>query len=244
MNTDILNGRTVVITGATSGIGEACALTYASVGAQVVAAGRRDERLRILVRKIVSEGGKAIGVVTDVTSELAVMNLFDQALSHFGTVDVLINNAGVASVSKVEDCLLDSWNHVLTTNLTSAFLCSREAFKLMKLRRRGRIVNVGSISARVPRAHTPAYTASKFGLEGLTRALAIDGREFNIAVSLINPGIVATDLAPESVRSIPDFTATPKTIADAILHMTALPDHLNFYEAMIIQNRLPFLGRG
>ena len=108
----------------------------------------------------------------------------------------------------------------------------------------GRIVNVGSISARVPRANSPAYTASKYGLDGLTHALALDGRDFNVAVSLFNPGIVATEISPGAVKLPADFAAQPEDIADAILHMTALPDHLNFYEAMIVQNKIPFLGRG
>jgi len=244
VNLDILKGRVAVVTGASSGIGEACALGYAEAGAKVVMAARRQERLDALVSKIEAAGGEAIGVVTDVTSEDAVAHLFKQAVDRFGTVDILINNAGVAQSIPVEDCTLEQWNTVIGTNLTSAFLCSREAFRIMKPQGHGRIVNIGSISARVPRADSPAYTASKYGLDGLTHALAVDGREFNIAVSMFNPGIVATEIAPGAVKLAADFAAQPKDIADAILHMTALPDHLNFYEAMIVQNKLPFLGRG
>ncbi|WEK46016.1 MAG: SDR family oxidoreductase [Candidatus Andeanibacterium colombiense] len=244
MNLDILKGRVAVVTGASSGIGEACALGYAEAGAKVVMAARRADRLEALVAKIEAAGGEAIGVVTDVTSEDAVANLFRQAVDRFGTVDILINNAGVAQSIPIEESTLEQWNTVLTTNLTSAFLCSREAFRIMKPQGHGRIVNIGSISARVPRADSPAYTASKYGLDGLTHALAVDGRDFNIAVSLFNPGIVATEIAPGAVKLAADFAASPKDIADAILHMTALPDHLNFYEAMIVQNKLPFLGRG
>jgi NAD(P)-dependent dehydrogenase (short-subunit alcohol dehydrogenase family) len=232
------------VTGASSGIGEACALGYAEAGAKVVLAARRADRLDALVAKIEAAGGEAIGVVTDVTSEDAVANLFKQAVDRFGTVDILINNAGVAQSIAIEESTLEQWNTVLTTNLTSAFLCSREAFRIMKPQGHGRIVNIGSISARVPRAESPAYTASKYGLDGLTHALAVDGRDFNIAVSLFNPGIVATEIAPGAVKLAADFAASPKDIADAILHMTSLPDHLNFYEAMIVQNKLPFLGRG
>jgi NAD(P)-dependent dehydrogenase (short-subunit alcohol dehydrogenase family) len=244
LNLEILRGRVAVVTGASSGIGEACALGYAAAGARVVMAARRAERLAALVAKIEAAGGEAIGIATDVTDEAAVANLFTQALARFGTVDILINNAGIASSIAIEECPLEMWHKVLDTNLTSAFLCSREAFRIMKPRGRGRIVNIGSISARVPRANSPAYSASKFGLEGLTHALAIDGRESNIAVSLFNPGIVATELAPGAVKLAPDFAATAQDIADAVLHMTALPDHLNFFEAMIVQNKLPFLGRG
>lgn len=244
VNLDILKGRVAVVTGASSGIGESCALAYAKAGAKVVLAARRTDRLAGLVTRIEAENGEALAVATDVTSEEAVANLFLQAVTRFGTVDILINNAGVADSTAIEECPLETWERVISTNLTSAFLCSREAFRIMKQKGHGRIVNVGSISARVPRANSPAYAASKFGLDGLTRSMAIDGREFNIAVSMFNPGIVATEIAPGAVKLDPDFAAQPEDIADAIIHMTALPDHLNFYEAMIVQNKLPFLGRG
>mgnify|MGYP001041613614 CR=1 FL=1 len=244
VNLDILKGRVAVVTGASSGIGEACALAYARAGAKVVLAARRAERLEALAQRIAGEGGEALGVVTDVTSESDIADLFRQAVDRFGTVDILINNAGFADSTPIEECSLELWMRMLNTNLTSAFLCSREAFLIMKPQGRGRIVNVGSISARVPRNNSPAYTASKYGLDGLTHALALDGRDFNIAVSMFNPGIVATEIAPGAVKLPADFAAMPEDIADAILHMTALPDHLNFYEAMIVQNKIPFLGRG
>jgi NAD(P)-dependent dehydrogenase (short-subunit alcohol dehydrogenase family) len=244
VNLEILKARVAVVTGASSGIGEACALAYAAAGAKVVLAARRKDRLDALVTRIESAGGEALGVVTDVTDEAAVANLFKQAVDRFGTVDILINNAGVAESIPIEECTLEGWNRVIGTNLTSAFLCSREAFKIMKPQGHGRIVNIGSISARVPRANSPSYTASKYGLDGLTHALAVDGREFNIAVSMFNPGIVATEIAPGAVKLPEDLVAQPEDIADAIVHMTALPDHLNFYEAMIVQNKIPFLGRG
>ncbi len=244
MNLEILKGRVAVVTGASSGIGEACALGYARAGAKVVLAARRAERLDALVEKIEGMGGQALGVPTDVTSEDAVDALFERALERFGTVDILINNAGFADSTPIEDCSLELWMRMINTNLTSAYLCSRHAFRIMKPQGHGRIINVGSISARVPRETSPAYTASKYGLNGLTHALALDGRDWNIAVSLFNPGIVATEISPGAVKLPRDFAAAPEDIADAIIHMTAIPDHLNFYEAMIVQNKLPFLGRG
>src|SRR5690606_20854801 len=141
----------------------------------------------------------------DVTDEAAVDNLFGQAVERFGTVDVLINNAGIADSTPVDEMALDLWRQVIDTNLTSAFLCARAAFRIMKGQRRGRILNIGSISARVPRQNSPAYAASKWGLDGLTRSLAIDGREFNIAASIFHPGIVATEIAPGAVKLPEDF---------------------------------------
>ena len=244
MSVSILQDRVAVVTGASSGIGQACALAFAEKGAKVVLAARRAERLDKLVAEIEAMGGEALAVATDVTDEAAVQNLFDRAVERFGTVDVLINNAGIADSTAIADMPLGLWQQVLGTNLTSAFLCSRAAFRVMKGKGRGRIVNIGSISARVPRANSPAYAASKWGLDGLTRSLAIDGREFNIAASIFHPVIVATEIAPGAVKLPEDFAASPKDIAGVIVHMCDIPDHLNFYEGMVVQIDLPFLGRG
>lgn len=240
----ILQGRVVVITGASSGIGEACAVAFVEKGAKVVLAARRAERLKSLVARIEDMGGEALAVATDVTDEDAVADLFSQAVARFDRVDVLVNNAGIADSTAADELELALWRKVIDTNLTSAFLCARSAIRIMKRQGHGRIINVGSISARVPRAESPAYTASKWGLDGLTRALAIDGRAHNIAVSIFHPGIVATELS-SSVRSMPDdLVAQPGEAADIIVHMADLPDHLNFYEALLVQNKIPFLGRG
>ena len=240
----ILQGRVVVVTGASSGIGEACAVGFVEKGAKAVLAARRAERLSSLVERIEGAGGEALAVATDVTNEAAVDNLFAQAIERFGTVDVLINNAGIADSTPVHEMSLETWHRVIETNLTSAFLCSRGAFRAMMGKGRGRIVNIGSISARVPRENSPAYAASKWGLDGLTRSLAIDGRKHNIAASIFHPGIVATEIAPGAVKLPEDFAASPKDIAGVIVHMCDIPDHLNFYEGLVVQNKIPFLGRG
>lgn len=240
----ILKGRVVVVTGASSGIGSACALAFASRGAKVVLAARRAERLAGVVSKIEAQGGAALAVTTDVTDEAAVDNLFKQALDTFGSVDVLINNAGVADSTPITDMSLDTWRKVIDTNLTSAFLCSRAAMRAMQGQGHGRIINIGSISAKVPRQDSPAYAASKFGLAGLTHSLAIDGRRHSIAASIFHPGIVATEIAPGAVKLPENFAASPEDIAEVIVHMCDIPDHLNFYEGMVVQIDLPFLGRG
>jgi NAD(P)-dependent dehydrogenase (short-subunit alcohol dehydrogenase family) len=240
----VLADRVVVVTGASSGIGAACALAFAAKGARVALAARRAERLAELVARIESDGGQALAVSTDVTDEAAVAALFEQAQARFGQVDVLVNNAGIADSTPADAMPLDLWRKVMDTNLTSAFLCARAAIPLMKRQGRGRIINVGSISAKVPRANSPAYTASKWGLDGLTRALAIDCRADNIAVSAFHPGIVATELGG-GMSSLPDdLVAKAEDAADVIVHMADLPDHLNFYEALVVQNKIPFLGRG
>lgn len=240
----ILKDRVVVVTGASSGIGKACATGFVAKGAKVVLAARRVERLADLVAQIEAGGGEALAVATDVTDEAAVANLFAAAVARFGTVDVLINNAGIAENTPVDQASLDHWNQVIATNLTSAFLCAKHAWPVFKAGGHGRIVNVGSISAKVPRNECPSYTASKFGLSGLTHALALDGRDHNIAVSIFHPGIVATEIMPGSVKLPDNFAATPEEAAGIIIHMCDMPDYLNFYEALMVQNKLPFLGRG
>lgn len=240
----ILEGRVAVVTGASSGIGEACAIEFVRKGAKVVLAARRQERLDVLVAKIADMGGEAIAVVTDVTNEDDIARLFASGVERFGSVDVLINNAGIAENTPVQDTSLEHWHRVLDTNLTSAFLCAKHAWPIFLKGGHGRIINVGSISAKVPRNECPSYTASKFGLSGLTHALALDGRDHNIAVSIFHPGIVATEIMPGSVKLPENFAATPEEIAEVIVHMCDMPDYLNFYEALVVQNKLPFLGRG
>ncbi len=240
----ILHGRVVVVTGASAGIGAACATGFGAKGAKLVLAARRADRLDALVQQIEAEGGEAIAVSTDVTDENAVATLFERAVDRFGGVDVLVNNAGIADSTAADRLELSLWRKVIDTNLTSAFLCARAAIPIMKARGHGRIINVGSISARVPRKESPAYTASKWGLDGLTRALAIDCREHNIAVSIFHPGIVATELGG-GISSLPDdVIAQPEDAAGIIVHMADVPDHLNFYDALLVQNKIPFLGRG
>lgn len=240
----ILRGRVVVITGASSGIGEACAFAFAAKGARVVLAARRAERIEALAARLADAGHAALAVGTDVTDEQAVASLFDRAMDRFGQVDVLVNNAGIADSTPADEAELALWHKVIDTNLTSAFLCARAAIPIMKRQGHGRIINVGSISAKVPRTESPAYTASKWGLDGLTRALAIDCRAHNIAVAIFHPGIVATELGG-GMSSLPDdLVAQPEDAADVIVHMADMPDHLNFYEALVVQNKIPFLGRG
>jgi NAD(P)-dependent dehydrogenase (short-subunit alcohol dehydrogenase family) len=239
-----LNGRIVMVTGASSGIGEATALAFADAGAKLVLAARREDRLRDLVERIEAGGGEALAVPADVTDEAAVIHLFAATIERFGRLDVLINNAGIADQSPTDTLSLERWRSVIDTNLTSAFLCSREALKVMKPHKRGRIINIGSLSAHVPRPDSAAYTASKFGLTGLTRSLAVDARAFGVAVSIFHPGMVITELAPGMAQAPPEMMSDAADTADAIVHMASVPDHVNFYEGLMVPLAVPFLGRG
>jgi NAD(P)-dependent dehydrogenase (short-subunit alcohol dehydrogenase family) len=241
---DRLRGRIVLITGASSGIGEAAAHAFAEAGAIVVLAARRADRLQSLADAIGAAGGEAFAVPTDVTDEASVIALFAAVTDRYGRLDVLINNAGIADQSPTDAMSLERWNAVITTNLTSAFLCRREALKIMRPQKRGRIINIGSLSARVPRPNSAPYTASKFGLDGLTRSLAVDARDDGIAVSIFHPGMVVTELAPGMADAPAELMSDAKDTADVIVHMANVPDHVNFYEGLMVPLAVPFLGRG
>ncbi len=182
---------------------------------------------------------------TDVTSERDVANLFERAVSCYGSVDILVNNAGTAVSKPTDELSLDEWQSVLDVNLTGVFLCSREALRIMKKQRNGRIINVGSISARVPRNNSAAYATSKSGLEGLTRSLALDARNFGIAVSVIHPGNTRTSFweRREEILDREGFMV-PSDVAQIIVTLLSLPDGINLFESFLIPISQPFLGRG
>lgn len=240
-----LQDRVAVITGASTGIGKSIAAAFAAEGAKTVLASRSREKLEVAANEIRSAGATVHVVPTDVTAEDEVIGLFRQALENFGRVDVLVNNAGVSKGGPTDELSLNLWQQVLGINLTGAFLCSREAFKIMKRQRSGRIINIGSVSAKVPRVNSAPYTTSKFGLEGLTRSLALDGRQYGIAVSIIHPGNTATPIwqgreqiaRREGVMSAEDLARVAVTIA-------ALPPEVNILETIVLPVSMPFVGRG
>lgn len=239
-----IQGRVVVVTGASSGIGAACAVEFARAGAHLVLGARRKDRLDAVAAEIEANGGRAVTVVCDVTSEGDVAALFEAGLAAFGRIDVLINNAGLADHTPTDELSLERWSHVINTNLTGAFLCAREAFRIMKRQGAGRIIHIGSLSAQVPRPDTVAYAASKFGMAGLNHSLAIDGRAHGIASSIFHPGVVGTELVKGGPPRDPTTRISAEVAARAVLAMADLPDHVNFVETTILPLSMPFLGRG
>jgi NAD(P)-dependent dehydrogenase (short-subunit alcohol dehydrogenase family) len=237
-------GRVAIVTGASSGIGEAAAIAFAEAGIAVVLAARRLPRLDALSEKIRAKGGVALPVAADVTDEQAVLHLFETALKHFSKVDILVNNAGVVDHTPTDELTLARWHEVINANLTSAFLCSREAMKIMKTQGSGRIVHVGSLSSMVPRAGTLAYAVSKFGMDGLNHSLAIDGRAHGVVSSIFRPGIVMTELVIPTRPMPPTAYIDAEVAGRAVLAMVDLPDHVNFFEAVMLPSSMPFLGRG
>ena len=240
----ILSGRTAIVTGASTGIGREIAVHLAREGANLALAARSENKLAELQTAIETDGGTAIAIRTDVTVEDDVERLFDDTLARFQSLDILVNNAGIADHTPTTELTLARWQQVMDANLTSVFLCSRLAMRHMANQKRGRIINVGSISSKVPRANTAAYAASKFALEGLTKSLAIDGREHGIAVSMVHPGSTVSSLIPGVTDKPRPQTMMPGDVARVVTLMSSLPDDVNLYESTILPVDTPFLGRG
>jgi len=239
-----LDGRVAIVTGASTGIGRAIALALAGAGAKTVVAARSADKLEELAKEIAAAGGEALAAPCDVTDEARVEALFARCRESFGDPDILINNAGIADHTPTLDLTLARWQEVIDINLTSVFLCSRAAMRVMMPRKRGRIINIGSISAKVPRPNTAAYTATKFAIEGLTRALALDGRPHGIAVSMLHPGSTVSMLVPGVTDKQRPATMQAEDVARLALLMATLPDDVNLFESTILPVEMPFLGRG
>ncbi len=241
-------GKTALITGAGSGIGRAVALAFAADGYRVALAGRHAPTLAETAHLAGSAAGQALPVTADVTDPRSVHELFARTHQAFGRLDVLFNNAGVgAPAVPLEDLGYADWSRVIATNLTGAFLCTQEAFRIMKAQRPrgGRIINNGSLSAHVPRLHSAAYTASKHAITGLTRSTSLDGREYDIACGQIDIGNARTDLA-ERLAHGPHAEPLMDVgcVAQAVLQMASLPLEANVQFMTIMATKMPFIGRG
>jgi NAD(P)-dependent dehydrogenase (short-subunit alcohol dehydrogenase family) len=245
--------RVAIITGASSGIGRATAFALAADGFTVLATARRQERLDELVAEITASGGRATAEQCDVRDEASVHGLFAHVLEVFGRVDLLFNNAGVFPTSQpLEDVALTDWLDAVATNLTGVFLCTREAFRVMKNQhpQGGRIINNGSISAHAPRAHSVAYAATKHAITGLTKSASLDGRAYNIACGQIDIGNAATQLldggellqADGSRRLEP--TMPVADVARAVSYMASLPLEANVQFMTVMATSMPYIGRG
>ena len=240
-----LDDIVAVITGASTGIGKSIAAAFADEGAETVLASRSREKLEAAANDIRNVGGRGSIVPTDVTVEKEVIDLFQQTVETFGRVDILVNNAGLSKGAPPDELSLAVWQQVIGVNLTGAFLCSREALKIMKPQRSGRIINIGSVSAKVPRPHSAPYTTSKFGLEGLTRSLALDARDYGIAVSILHPGNTATPIwqGREQIAS-EEGVMSPDDLARVAVTIATLPPEVNLLESIVLPVSMPFVGRG
>jgi NAD(P)-dependent dehydrogenase (short-subunit alcohol dehydrogenase family) len=250
-----VSARVALVTGAGSGIGRAVALAFLRAGWQVALAGRRAEALEESVELAGEHAVRAIAFRTDVTQPESVRALFDAIVERCGRLDLLFNNAGAnAPGTPLEDLPFEQWQQVVDVNLTGTFLCLQQAFRVMKAQtpRGGRIINNGSISAHAPRPNSAPYTASKHAVTGLTKAAALDGRKYDIAVGQIDIGNALTPMAarmPQGVpqadgRMAPEPVMDVQVVADAVLHMAGLPLDANILSMTVMATKMPFVGRG
>ena len=247
--------RIAVVTGAGSGIGRAASLALLADGWQVVLAGRRTEALQHTVSAAGDAAVRALAVPTNVADADSVTALFDTVARTHGRLDLLFNNAGTGTPPvPLEELSLAQWQTVVDINLTGAFLCTQQAFRLMKAQtpRGGRIINNGSISAHAPRPFTVAYTSTKHAITGLTKQLALDGRGFDIVCGQIDIGNADTPMTARMQEGVLQANLTTATepvmdarhVADAVVYMDGLPLDSNVLFMTVMANLMPFVGRG
>ena len=246
--------RVAIVTGAGTGIGKAASLALLQEGYRVALAGRRRE----LLEQTAAESGageRAFVVPTDVADPAAVRALFAKTREAFGRLDVLFNNAGMgAPAVPLEDLTYEKWKQVVDVNLTGLFLCTQEAFRVMKGQdpRGGRIINNGSISAHTPRPNSAPYTATKHAVTGLTKSTALDGRKHDIACSQIDIGNARTELAARMAKGVlqADGTVAVEPLMDVehvgrvVAYLAGLPLDVNVLFMTIMATKMPFVGRG
>lgn len=247
--------KVAIVTGAGSGVGKAITAGLAAAGYNVVMAGRRREALEAAAGEMNGDGSAFLIVPTDITDPGSIAALFAKTKKTYGRLDLLVNNAGIgAPAVPLEDISIEQWRSVVDTNLTGAFLCTQEAFRIMKEQnpRGGRIINNGSISAYAPRPFSSPYTATKHAVLGLTKSTALDGRAYDIACGQIDIGNATTDMTAKmssgvlqpngTVASEP--TIDPRHVAEAVVYMAGLPLSANVLTMTVMATKMPFVGRG
>ena len=248
-------GKVAMVTGAGSGVGRATAVALAGEGYSVVLTGRRPDPLHETAAEMGGGGPATLVVPGDVGRPEAVESLFGQTKERFGRLDLLFNNAGIGAPGvPMEDLTYEQWKAVVDVNLTGVFLCTQQAFKLMKSQtpRGGRIINNGSISATTPRPNSAPYTSTKHAVTGLTKSTALDGRPFDIACGQIDIGNAGTPLTARMTEGVPQAngsiavepTIDADHIARAVVYMASLPLDANVLTMTVMATQMPFVGRG
>jgi NAD(P)-dependent dehydrogenase (short-subunit alcohol dehydrogenase family) len=247
--------KVAIVTGAGTGVGRATGLALLRDGYRVVLAGRRQELLAQVVAEAGPAASRALAVPTDVSDPESVRALFARTKDAFGRLDLLFNNAGTNVPGVLlEELTVEQWKKVVDTNLTGAFLCTQEAFRIMKDQdpRGGRIINNGSVSAHTPRPNSAPYTSTKHAITGLTKSTALDGRKYDIACGQIDIGNAMTPLAARLAKGVlqangttaPEAMIDVEHVANAVVHMASLPLDTNILSLTVMATKMPFVGRG
>ena len=250
-----MSDKVAIVTGAGSGIGRESALALLRAGYGVALAGRRAERLEETVQAAGEAGPRALAVPTDVAEPDSIRALFAKTKERFGRLDVLFNNAGTgAPPIPLEDLTYEQWKTVVDINLNGAFVCTQEAFKMMKAQNPmgGRIINNGSISATTPRPNSAPYTSTKHAMTGLTKATSLDGRKYDIACGQIDIGNASTEMTQRMQggvlqahgETMVEPTMNAAHVADAVVYMAGLPLDANVLFLTVMATKMPFVGRG
>jgi NAD(P)-dependent dehydrogenase (short-subunit alcohol dehydrogenase family) len=249
------SSKVAIITGAGSGIGRSVAVTLAHNAYAVVLVGRRKEQLETTAREANRDHSQTLVMPADITDPVSVREIFAKTKHTFGRLDLLFNNAGISGPgSLLEDLTYEDWKAVVDTNLTGSFLCTQEAFKIMKSQdpRGGRIINNGSIAAHNPRPNSAPYTSTKHAITGLTKATSLDGRKYDIACGQIDIGNALTEMGEKMKKGVlqpygeivPEATMDTEDVARAILYMASLPLDANVQFMTVMATKMPFIGRG
>jgi NAD(P)-dependent dehydrogenase (short-subunit alcohol dehydrogenase family) len=238
-------GKVALVTGGNRGIGKGIALGLGLEGASLVLVGRDANSLDRTRAEFVARCFQVLPVVADVTDEAQVRAAFAQAIERFGRLDILVNNAGAFDGGPIDELSIEAWDKVLAVNLRGPFLCTREAFRIMKKQGGGRIINIGSIAARRVRPQSAPYAASKHGLWGLTQATALEGRDFGITSGCLHPGNVAVERRQQSGKTEDNEPMmSVEELAQAAVLMATLPPHVNMLEAIVLPMGQMYIGRG
>jgi NAD(P)-dependent dehydrogenase (short-subunit alcohol dehydrogenase family) len=247
--------KVALITGAGTGIGRAVALALANAGYSVALIGRRLALLEETASIATQAGAQTLVHAADVGQADEVAAAFAATIKRFGRIDVVFNNAGIgAPAIALEDLTVEQWKAVVDVNLSGVFYCMQEAFRAMKAQvpMGGRIINNGSISAHAPRPDSAPYTATKHAVTGLTKAAALDGRRYDIAVGQIDIGNAGTDMAAKMALGIQQADGTIRAeplmdvarVGEAVVHMASMPLDANVLFMTVMATKMPYVGRG
>lgn len=240
-----LSGKVALVTGANRGIGKGIARGFAREGADVVISARGAAELERTAAELREHGTQVVAHPTDVTDEQQVAALFAATMEKFGRLDILVNNAGAFEGGPLDECPTEAWLNVIAVNLTGPFFCTREAMRIMKRQRGGRIINVASISSQRVRPNSAPYSASKHGLWGLTQVTALEGRDYGISASCLNPGNTEVERVQRgSGANVGEPMMNVDELAQVAVVMAMVPPHVTVLEATVMPIGQRFIGRG